>query len=30
MGWEKVVGKDLKEIGISWEGVKMEALNKFE
>ena len=27
MGWESVVGKHLKEMRASWEGVKTEALN---
>ena len=28
LGWEDVINKDLKEVGISWEGVKRKALNR--
>jgi len=28
MGWEDVAKKNLKEMGIFWEGVKREALNR--
>jgi hypothetical protein len=28
LGWEDAIKKDLKEMGISWEGVKREALNR--
>ena len=27
IGWEEVIRKDLKEIGIAWEDVKRDALN---
>jgi len=27
-GWEDVIKKDLMEIGTSWEGARMEALNR--
>ena len=27
LGWEDVIKKYLKEIGASWEAIKMEALN---
>jgi len=26
--WEDVINKDLKEMGISWEGVKREPLSR--
>ena len=29
-GWQKVVSKDLREIGTSWEGVRREAMNGSE
>ena len=28
LGWKDVINKDLKEMGIAWEGVKKEALNR--
>ena len=28
LGWEDVIKKDLKEMGVSWEGVKRGALNR--
>ena len=27
LGWEDVIKKDLKEMGISWEGVRIQTLN---